>query len=359
MDNCFDPDGLDRRRRRLARLVAGWVGLALLATAAVACGEEGQASDAVVRGETAEPQPAKILDLVQPVGLTESQCMSIGEVTLSPAAAAYQPPAQVSVYKIKPAAAVTRESMDALADQFGFGPNREYGGSYVQATGGMLIFPRVEDVECYQFEAGGGGSVPGELSPEEMVALPEGPPPALSPHETKAAADAFLAERGLDGGFAFIDTYEADSFGVETLSGETEWWVVNMGARYQTYVDGVPLVGAGSKVGVVVNSDGDVTSFHHFVEQATESAYAVTIRPVEAALEDLKVGRGELPPDLDDDTARNITVEGVEICYYAAPVGSDEMYYRPVYVFHIRMSDGTLGDCILSAFEGSTAPGAI
>jgi hypothetical protein len=329
-----------------SRLLVPVVGVSLV-IAMAACDSARQTTDTQPQARSTEPQPAKILDLVRPVGLMESLGTTIGEVTLSPAAEAYRPPTQVSVYRIKPVSPVTRQSMDALADQFDFVPGRRYDETWLQAPGRGLGFPRVDDVACYELQGGAGQWAPRLLTPEETAAMEAGlpfpQPPPLSSEEIRAITDAFLQKWGVDGDLTFIETF-----------GPT-----GRAARYQAYVGGACLVGAGAKVYVMLDSEGNVTSFLHYAEQAVESDYAVTIRPLEAALADLKAGRGEVPPDITDKLAKNITVEGIEICYYAPPVMPGRMYYKPVYVFHVRMSDGTLGDWTLSAFEGSTAEGAI
>jgi len=132
-----------------------------------------------------------------------------------------------------------------------------------------------------------------------------------------------------------------------------------MGARYRPLLDGVPLVGAGAKVSVGVDCQGDVVEFYHFAQKATMTARTVTVLPVEAALADLEAGKGELPPDINPERAEHVTVESIELCYYAPPAARGDMYYKPVYVFRVRMTDGTVGDWLISAFEGSTAEGAI
>lgn len=175
MDYRFQPNRLRPRARYLLHVL---VGLCLLATGAAGCGA---------------PPSDKILDLAQPVALMESLCSTIGEVSLSRQAQRFEPPEQVTVYQIVPRGPVTRESMDALADQFGFGPNREYGESYVRALEGALVFERMDDVGCYMLEGG-----------------------------------------------EFIRAFEAALADALNLEGQEEPWVVDMGGRYQAYAGGVP-----------------------------------------------------------------------------------------------------------------------
>jgi hypothetical protein len=185
------------------------------------------------------------------------------------------------------------------------------------------------------------------------------PPQPVSAEGTRATADAYLKSLGMQDEFVFLETYEATVYGTATPDGQEQRWVVDMGARYQTLLNGVPLVGPGSKVSMAVGPDGTVVEFCHFAQKASLAQEKVTIRSVEEALADLESGKGATPPDLNLEQTKNMSVETVDLCYYAPPAGSAEKYYKPVYVFHIRMSDGTLGEWLLSAFEGSTLDGAI
>ena len=259
MDLRFRPN---RRRRKGRQMLVVLFGLCVLAADAAGCGA---------------PPSDKILDLVQPVALMESLGSTIGEVSLSREAQRFEPPEQMTVYQIVPRGPVTRESMDALADQFGFGPDRKYGESWVRASGGALVFERMDDVGCYMLEGGD-----------------------------------------------FIRVFEATLADTLSLGGKEKPWVVDMGGWYQAYAGGLPLVGAGSRVSAGTDMGGMVACFL-FAEQSVESNYAVTIRPVEAALEDLKAGKGEVPPSMDSARAANITVEGIEICLLRAAcrIGAD------------------------------------
>lgn len=355
-------------------VLVGLGGLLMLALAAGGCGEAEQATGpgaGATAGVTQEPGPAEssvttteppadvLLDQVPPVGLPETPNYHLaGPVTVLGEVPAFSPPAQLPLYEIAPVAPVTRESMDVLADQFGFGPEREYGEGddvWLQGSGGRFTFPRMDDAWCYVLTGGGGQSAALVLIPAQEMPAGEAltPPTAPPPDETRAIADAFLEHWGLAGEFVFVETFEAEAWGTATLDGKEEYWVTERGARYAAEVGGAPLVGPGSRVSVIVNTEGDVTSFCHYPEKVVESDQAVTIRRAEDALADLKAGLGETPPDVNLASAGGLTIEGIELCYYAAPPRSAEPYYKPVYIFHVRTSDGTLFDWLISAFEGN------
>jgi hypothetical protein len=73
---------------------------------------------------------------------------------------------------------------------------------------------------------------------------------------------------------------------------------------------------------------------------------------VEQAAEDVQAGQGIFPNEAQMDNVSQLTIEGVELAYYDPPEGLSETHYRPVYVFRVRMADGSEGDWIVSAYEG-------
>jgi hypothetical protein len=342
----------DRPRNRLLLLLC--VGLLLLCGMVGACAQTGQLTDAEDQVKPAESSSDPSASLVRPVEFQEAAGSFVPvAVSMTGKAADFSPPAQLPVYKINPAEPVTRASMDALATKLGFGQNRGYGEEGLSGSRGSLTFPRADDATCFMLV--NTGMIDGAFA----AILAGQPPQPVSAEETRDIADAYLKALGMQAGLTFLETYEATAYGTATLDGKEERWVVEMGARYQAFVDGVPLVGPGSKVSVGVGPDGSVAEFYHFAQKAGLAEQNVIIRPVEAALADLELGKGAVPPDINSERAKNITVESVELCYYAPPAPSADMYYKPVYVFHVRMSDGTLGDWLLAAFDGSTLQGAI
>jgi hypothetical protein len=328
-------------------------GLLLLACGAAACTQGDQATDAEGRAQsTSTPTPSTAA--VRPVALMETGGPIIpGSVSLSDEAISFEPPAQLPLYEIDPREPVDRESMDALATRLGFGQDRQYTEEGLSGSKGSLVFPRADDASCFRLVNSA------TIDAAFGAILADKPPQPPSPEETEAIADAYLESLGMKEELVFVGTYEATAYGTATLDGKQERWVVEMGARYRALLDGVPLVGAGAKVTVGVDYHGDVVEFYHFVQKATLTKQVVTIRSIEAALADLRAGKGELPPDINPERAESVAIERIELCYYASPAVRGEKYYKPVYVFHVRLSDGTVGDWNVSAFEGSNADGAI
>jgi hypothetical protein len=335
--------------------------LCVVAISPVACGRAEQAADTSTQvcitesqTETTGPASDQPTTLVRPVEFQEAAEEYVpGSVTVLSAAESFTPPEEMPLFRITPVEPVTRETMDALATKLGMGQERQYGEEGLSGPGGNLIFPRADDAKCFLFDASAA------LDAAFIDILAGQPPQPPSPAETRSVADAYLASLGMQDDLVFLGVREGAAYGTHTLGGEEERWVVSMRADYQALVGGRPLVGAGSKVQVHVNPSGRVVAFCHLAQSATMAEEKVAIRPVEAALADLRSGKGEVPPNIDKELAKSITVEGIDMCYYAPPASLRVVYYKPAYVFHVRMSDGSLGDWLLSAFEGSTAEGAI
>lgn len=328
-----------------------WCALAILVglisiSSSVGCGEGDQAPIRPV--ESTECQTP-----VRPVQLMGSAGRYTPEVTMSVEAQHFSPPAEMALYRITPTQPVTEEAKDALTARLILAQNEASGEEDPSGPVGNLSFPRQDDADCFRMEMLW-------VSDAAFGAILAGQPPQpMSHEETGVIADRYLGFLGMLDDYTFLGTREGCAYGTATPSGEEEYWVVEMLADYQAFIGGVPLVGTGSKVQVGVAANGTVDEFCHFAQAATACKENVAIRPVTAALDDLEQGRGEVPPSINEKRGRSVTVESVDLWYYAPPPGPEVTYYKPVYVFHVRMADGTLGDWLLSAFEGSTAEGAL
>jgi hypothetical protein len=115
-------------------------------------------------------------------------------------------------------------------------------------------------------------------------------------------------------------------------------------------IGGLRLIDAG--VTVDVAPGGRVVGFSHKVQRAEPDEVKVPILSVEKAVEDVQAGQGLLPNEARMDNVSQLTIEGVELAYYDPPEALNETHYRPVYVFHVRMADGSEGAWIVSAYEG-------
>jgi len=67
------------------------------------------------------------------------------------------------------------------------------------------------------------------------------------------------------------------------------------------------------------------------------------------AMQDSFIGSGNA--QASPDALSNITVEAIEIAYYGPPEAVSESHYKPIYVFHLILADGTAGEWLISAFD--------
>ncbi len=210
-----------------------------------------------------------------------------------------------------------------------------------------------EDLECFRFDDAMGDREAGEAFErgEEVV--------AVSPEQAIEVADEYLSSRAYGAGLGSPRVFVRTAMG---RSGgdlpEVSDVVITRGVSYPAEVGGLRLIGA--SVLVDVAPGGKVISLSHTVQRSERDTIEVPILPVEEALEDVKGGKGLFPPEARMDTVSRLVVESVELAYYVPPEGLDETHYRPVYVFHVQMTDGSEGSWVVSAYEAGpeSAPAA-
>ncbi len=267
------------------------------------------------------------------------------QVIVSEEAAAFVPLVTVPAYRVAPERVLTEAVADEQADQLGLGEPRTYDTYFVSDERWILRF-RGRDPDCFTLEDT-------RFDADIMAKVHAGESlPTLAPEEVRAIADTYLESVGYGEGLQFEHAGVRDSVGTATLGGESRTWVISMFATYDARLDGVRLVDVGATVDVA--PDGRVVAFSHTVQKA-EPAEHILLRPVEDAIEDMRAGHGQCPVQAKPEGLATVTVETIELAYYAGPPAVRDDYYRPVYVFHALMANGTRGEWILSAYDVSTA----
>jgi hypothetical protein len=271
------------------------------------------------------------------------------EVIMSDAVEGYVPPLAFPVYRTVPEGPVTREAMDALADRLGVGPERTYYDSTALSDPRWNLTFHHGDIACFtlnnlRFDQ----EIMKQLEAGRMIK-------PVSPDSARKSADEILAASGYAEGVEFADTGVRTSVTGPFAGRPSSTYVLSSYVSYRATVGGVRLINAG--VNVDVDPEGQVVGFSHLVQKA-ELAGEVKLRPVAEALADLRAGRGQCPPQASD--LSSVAVESIDIAYYAAPVPLGDSYYKPIYVFHVRMGDGKPGEWLLSAFDAAcnTSPSA-
>lgn len=284
-------------------------------------------------GETTRPQP--------------------GTVTLSDEAKAFVPPATMPLYRIV-ATPVSEGAVRELADRLGFGPDRRYSfeqsgrpptqAAWVADGEWSLSFFR-GDLNCFHLMLPEGDR-------EAMSAFDRGEEVrAVSEEQAVAIAHEYLAALGFREGLgrpqAFVRTsVDRHGAGRPDMMGV----VITRGVRYPVEIGGLRLIGGG--VTIDVAPGGRVIGFSHTVQRAEPDEVEVPILPVEKAADDVRAGQGLLPNEASMDNVSALTIVDVELAYYDPPEGLSETHYRPIYVFRVRMADGSQGNWIVSAYEG-------
>jgi hypothetical protein len=241
--------------------------------------------------------------------------------------------------------------MIELADRMGLAAERRY--SFEQSPGlyswagddqWNLMFFRT-GLDCFSLTTPEGDR-------EAMEAFERGEEVrAVSEEEAIAIADQYLTALGyreeLGPPRSFVRTSVGRSGGGQP---DVSDLVITRGVSYPVEIGGLRLIGAG--VTVDVAPGGRVIGFSHKVQHAEPDEVQVPILSVEKAAEDVQAGQGLFPNEAHMDNVSELTIEEVELAYYDPPEGLSETHYRPVYLFRVRMADGSEGDWIVSAYEG-------
>jgi len=264
-----------------------------------------------------------------------------GNVTVSAAASAFVPPDTFPVYVITSAGYLGREAMDAQATRLGLGAERTYGAAGLSDGRWSLVFHR-GDIECFTLS----DVLYGEKIAQDFEEGKARNAPA--PEAAREIADAYLRALGYLDGLEFGGTFIRESFSTTDSDGTEYYCAPTIGVSYRAKLEGVRLLGVG--VTVDVGPEGQVVGLSHTIQDA-DRAGEVRLRPLEDALTDLRAGEGQGPVQASPDALSSVTVDAIEIAYYAPPEAVSEAYYKPVYVFYLTMADGTTGEWIILAFD--------
>lgn len=291
----------------------------------------------------AAPQPDDGANDTVGEAIIGSTHRSPGRVILSEEAAAFVAPRTFPAYRVAPERTITDEIAARQADRLGLGEPRVYDANTISDGRWTLSF-RGQDPDCFTLEDI-------LLDAEIMEKVHAGESlPTLSPEQVRGIADVYLTAVGYGDGLEFEQAGVRESVGTATLGGESRTWVITMFANYGAKLDEVRLLDVGATVDVA--PDGRVVAFSHTLQKAEPAEY-VTLRPVADAIDDMRAGLGQCPVQAKPGGFVEVTVESIEIAYYAGPPAVRDDYYRPVYVFHVLMADGTRGEWVLSAYDVS------
>jgi hypothetical protein len=271
--------------------------------------------------------------------------IKVEQIETAPSVSSFKAPESMPVYTIASTEKLTREAMDELASTLGMGPKRDYQEKGLNDSQLALSFPRSDDSGCFCFsDMNTLDEVARQFEGGQSISLP-------SEEEARRIADDSLVSLGLLDGLTFYDVSVCDRITRSQLGQPDRSSPLSIGVWYEASISGFPLVGPGAKVDVVVGPGGKVLEIRHYAQKATKSEREVQLRSISDALEDLKSGMGQPPVEATVENAKQVTVEKAQLGYYAAPVPAGVLDYVPVYLLAVRLSDGSLGEWVVSAYS--------
>ncbi|MHB1343242.1 MAG: hypothetical protein ACYCX3_02655 [Thermoleophilia bacterium] len=270
--------------------------------------------------------------------------VSVATLKVDPEVRSAGLPREMMVYAVD-TVPLDRQGMDEVADTLGVEVGRAYGERGLAAANWQLVFPRGDDLTCFSLVAP--ALVDGTFDKDAFagldVALPD-------PEEARALADAFIGERQLEelrGTVAYEGTYIKDTVTLSTSKTKREI-PTTIAVSYGQLLNGISVMGPGSRLEVVLGQNGAVLSYHRWLPAYRLAGKAET-RALDSALGDIKAGRGVVPAFTNVDAFQEITVLGVALAYWAEPLPEGPQYCSPVFVFDVVGSGGSQGKWFVSA----------
>ena len=154
--------------------------------------------------------------------------------------------------------------------------------------------------------------------------------------DAKDIATDYLTEKGLLPEDAQVKMVVSDQLSRKnTSTGEiVENSDTNLQVIFGRELDGVPVIGPGSKLKVYIGDGGEVIGVHK-VWRKLEASGTTMIKSSNSAFEALKQGEGvSLPPGYD-----NVTINKVYFAYYEEGPGEERDYLEPIWVFEGQASN--------------------
>lgn len=338
-----------RGSRKLAEL--GLIGALLLAAFLGGCGGSkaelgaaptNTADSTAVPGEAGGGSQLSI-DLGEP-----ALPITVEHMTVAKSVKAFEAPESLPLYAKKVERPLTQENMEWLASTLGLtGVTWEAGG--FRNSEYVVEFPAGDEATCFTLTKTEWMKAYTELieqgQGEQIPALP-------ADEEVQKVADDYLARLGLDTGLKRNAVFAQDTVETPGEEGLTKSYELSKAASYQASIGDLALLGPGAKVYVTLGPGGQLVRFVHW-PMPTLPGNEVKLRAVDRALEDVKAGKGVPPSYITPETAKEISVIGVSLAYWAELLPMQEKYYKPVYVFSVVDAAGHAGSWVVPALEAT------
>jgi len=265
-------------------------------------------------------------------------------MAIDPAVSSFDAPETADLYGVIGTPA-TEESMAAMGDRLGVGPDRRYGTQGFTDGTYVVDLPRSDDVNCFVFR------IPKRMDPSELASPDQAFDIVLpSLEDARTIADSYLSGLRLEPQVTFEGAAVNQTSTLHAPNGESKTANLTIAVTYAAHLQGRKIEGPGATVTVTIGHQGEVVGLEHFA-QSVAVAEKVALRTIADGLQDIREGKG-LPPRYDHaDTFASIRVKDVHLAYYAAPVTFAEPYYKPVFVFSVEGKEGATGQWIVSALK--------
>ena len=240
-------------------------------------------------------------------------------------------PDKTMVYKVK-SPEVTTEKVVALAEALGLGSNvTENDEKFIVSD---------DPIELEVLKASGRVAY-ADLS--EIYGDIGNPPDLPSTETAVESAREFLSDKGLmpvDAEFRKVVTDFAEIARKDQNTSEISIEKIDlvMQVMFSREIDGIPVVGAGSKLKTYIGDNGDVVGvykcwreYEPYEQRAILTSAQALERLKEKGIHGVRAITGE-----------KVTVKEVYLAYYAQPAVDEQEYLQPVFVFEVDTGRGEI-----------------
>jgi len=240
-------------------------------------------------------------------------------------------PDKMMVYKVK-SPEITTENVVALAEALGLGSGvTETDEKFIVRNGSLeLEVLKVSGRVAYADLS----RIYGDIS---------NPPNLPSEKSAIESARKFLSDKGLmpsDAKFSKVVTDFAEIAKKDQNTGEVSIEKIDLAMQvmFSREIDGVPVVGEGSKLKTYIGDNGDVVGVYKcwrelepYEQRAILTSAQAFERLKEKGIHGVRAITGE-----------KVTVKEVYLAYYAQPAVDDQVYFQPVFVFEVDTGRGEI-----------------
>lgn len=241
----------------------------------------------------------------------------------------------------------TPEAMKAAASSLGLESYSTVGLSALKNESWYLMFPNKADArQIYLMSTEyTDGSFNDLAADGKAIPLPEF-------DEAERLALAFVESTHRHMSAEVKEVYIKGTLTIHKQGEQDKTAVTAIGVRLKDSAQHDLIVGPGAKFEVAIGEDGSILVYEDFTQQL-KPGKTVTLRSLDQAIADMKADKGLMPSFSSEDFV-GLTVESVELGYYAASPGVSPTSYPPLFVFDVSNDKGQHRQWIVPAVDGMT-----